>query len=36
MSLPNFPSAWITEEHRMVYKVDGDALLIAQVRYHYA
>ena len=25
----------ITDEHRMVYRVDGDALLIAQLRYHY-
>ena len=25
----------ITEEHRMVYRVDGDSLLIAQLRYHY-
>jgi len=25
----------INEEHRMVYKVEGDQLLIAQLRYHY-
>ena len=25
----------ITDEHRMVYKVEADALLIAQLRYHY-
>ena len=25
----------ITGEHRMVYKVEADALLIAQLRYHY-
>jgi toxin YoeB len=25
----------ITDEHRMVYKIDGDAVLIAQLRYHY-
>ena len=25
----------ITDEHRMVYKVETDALLIAQLRYHY-
>jgi toxin YoeB len=25
----------ITDEHRMVYRVEGDALLIAQLRYHY-
>ncbi len=25
----------INDEHRIVYKVAGDALLIAQLRYHY-
>jgi len=30
-----FWSRRITEEHRMVYKVEGDALLLAQLRYHY-
>ena len=25
----------ITDEHRMVYKVDAEALFIAQLRYHY-
>ena len=25
----------ITDEHRIVYKVQGDTLLIAQLRYHY-
>lgn len=25
----------ITDEHRMVYKIDGDSMLIAQLRYHY-
>ena len=25
----------ITDEHRMVYRLDSDALLIAQLRYHY-
>ncbi|MDV3504376.1 type II toxin-antitoxin system YoeB family toxin [Marinobacter sp. M-5] len=25
----------INEEHRMVYKVTDDALLLAQLRYHY-
>ena len=25
----------ITDEHRIVYKIQGDALLIAQLRYHY-
>ena len=26
----------ITEEHRMVYKVEGNSLLLAQLRYYYA
>ena len=33
-----FAGAWsrrITEEHRLVYKVQDDALWIAQARYHY-
>jgi Txe/YoeB family toxin of Txe-Axe toxin-antitoxin module len=25
----------ITDEHRIVYKVEGDAVLVAQLRYHY-
>lgn len=25
----------INDEHRLVYKVEGDAVLIAQARYHY-
>lgn len=25
----------ITDEHRMVYRVEGDALHLAQLRYHY-
>ena len=25
----------ITDEHRIVYRVEGDALLIAQLRFHY-
>ena len=32
------PGAWsqrITEEHRLVYLVDGEDLIILQVRYHY-
>lgn len=33
--LAGFWSRRITEEHRMVYRVEGDALLIAQLRYHY-
>jgi len=34
----NFSGYWsrrITEEHRLVYKVKGDELWIAQTRYHY-
>lgn len=34
-ALAGFWSRRITEEHRMVYKLDKDALLIAQLRYHY-
>ena len=34
-ALAGFWSRRITEEHRMVYKRDGDALLLAQLRYHY-
>ena len=33
--LAGFWSRRITEEHRMVYRVEGDALFIAQLRYHY-
>lgn len=25
----------ITDEHRLVYKIDGDTIKIAQTRYHY-
>jgi toxin YoeB len=34
-ALAGFWSRRITEEHRMVYKTEKDALLIAQLRYHY-
>lgn len=34
-SLAGYWSRRITEEERMVYKVTEDALLIAQLRYHY-
>ena len=34
-ALAGYWSRRITDEHRMVYKVDGDALVIAQLRYHY-
>lgn len=34
-ALAGYWSRRITDEHRMVYRVEGDALLIAQLRYHY-
>ena len=34
-SLAGYWSRRINEEHRIVYKVTDDALLIAQLRYHY-
>jgi toxin YoeB len=34
-ALSGFWSRRITDEHRVVYKVEGDALLIAQLRFHY-
>ncbi len=34
-ALSGFWSRRLTDEHRMVYRVDGDDLLIAQLRYHY-
>ena len=34
-TLSGFWSRRITEEHRMVYKVEDDGLLLAQLRYHY-
>lgn len=34
-ALAGYWSRRITEEHRMVYKPENDALLIAQLRYHY-
>jgi toxin YoeB len=34
-ALAGFWSRRITDEHRMVYKPERDALLIAQLRYHY-
>ena len=34
-ALAGFWSRRINDEHRMVYKVEEDALLIAQLRYHY-
>lgn len=34
-ALAGFWSRRITDEHRMVYRLEKDALLIAQLRYHY-
>jgi toxin YoeB len=34
-ALAGFWSRRISDEHRMVYRVDGDNLLMAQLRYHY-
>lgn len=34
-ALSGFWSRRINDEHRMVYKVEGSSLLIAQLRYHY-
>ncbi len=34
-ALAGFWSRRITDEHRMVYKLEGDTLLIAQLRYRY-
>jgi len=33
--LAGYWSRRIDDEHRLVYKVDGDAVVIAQARYHY-
>ena len=34
-ALAGYWSRRINDEHRMVYKVDSHALLLAQLRYHY-
>lgn len=34
-ALSGFWSRRITDEHRVVYKVEENALMIAQLRYHY-
>jgi len=34
-ALAGFWSRRITDEHRMVYRVEGDQLQIAQLRFHY-
>lgn len=35
-ALAGFWSRRISDEHRMVYRISGDTLEIAQLRYHYA
>jgi toxin YoeB len=34
-ALSGFWSRRISDEHRLVYRVEGDDLLIAQLRFHY-
>ena len=34
-ALAGYWSRRITDEHRMVYKIEGDSTLIAQLRYRY-
>jgi toxin YoeB len=34
-ALGGYWSRRINDEHRLVYKVEGDAVMIAQARYHY-
>ena len=34
-ALAGFWSRRFTDEHRMVYRIEDDALLIAQLRFHY-
>ena len=34
-ALAGFWSRRITDEHRMVYRIEGKTLLIAQLRFHY-
>jgi toxin YoeB len=34
-ALAGYWSRRIDSEHRMVYKIDNDTLMIAQLRYHY-
>ncbi len=34
-ALAGYWSRRINDEHRLVYKIENDALLIAQARYHY-
>jgi toxin YoeB len=34
-ALSGYWSRRIDEEHRIVYKIQGDSILVAQLRYHY-
>ena len=34
-ALSGYWSRRITDEHRVVYRIEGNALLIAQLRFHY-
>ncbi|HEY5548427.1 MAG TPA: Txe/YoeB family addiction module toxin [Coriobacteriia bacterium] len=34
-ALSGYCSRRISDEHRIVYRVEGDAVMIAQLRYHY-
>lgn len=34
-ALSGYWSRRINDEHRLVYRIEGDSLFIAQVRYHY-
>ncbi|WP_456389170.1 Txe/YoeB family addiction module toxin [Hydrogenimonas sp.] len=34
-NLSGYFSRRITDEHRLVYKIDGDYLIVAQCRFHY-
>ncbi|SKA76754.1 toxin YoeB [Prosthecobacter debontii] len=34
-ALSGFWSRRITDEHRLVYRVEGDTIQVAQARYHY-
>jgi toxin YoeB len=34
-ALSGFWSRRITDEHRLVYRVEGSVILVAQARYHY-
>lgn len=34
-ALVGYWSRRINDEHRLVYRVEGDSLLLAQMRYHY-